>query len=696
MDARRWLAAGGAGAASSRVLTAIGARARVLLARGDSTAAGAEAAGSARVPYMRGLDGLRAIGVLAVLLYHADIRWVSGGFLGVELFFVVSGFLITTILLAEMREHGRLDVGNFWLRRARRLLPAAFTLIAATLVVTLVFLPDEVASLRGDALAGFGYFSNWYLIVDDQSYFESLGRPSLLRHLWSLAVEEQFYIAWPLVMLLLGRMWRWGAFSLIVIAAVASTALMAYLYDPIGDPSRIYYGTDTRVAGLLIGAALAFLWESGRVRAWLEGVPGLAVDLAGLAALAAIGYAFWRIGEFDPQLYRGGFAVFGLVSALLIAVAVHPRSRLSSGVLARQPLRWIGLRSYSIYLWHWPVFMLTRPGLDVQMDGIELLMVRFAIVFALAEVSYRLVETPFRSGAVGRFFKWLFSARGASIRVAAYQWVAPASAAFVLILTLGLSVASAQPPEPPSYVPTGRMVTRSWSDAGEKPMSGSGPTLQPTSAPRPPASTPTASPSPTPVPITPSPVPATPAPTPAPVITPVPTPPPTPAPTPVPPPAVPPPPGRVFALGDSVMLGAAYALPAYLGDVEIDAAEGRQAVAALELLRQRKESGVLGDVVVLHIGNNGTFTGAQLNEALQILSDVPAVAVVNVKVPREWEGFNNEAIAQVVPSYPNAVMVDWHGASVNYPGIFYADGIHLQPPGADYYAQVIAAALGGG
>lgn len=647
------------------------------------------------IGYMRGLDGLRALGVLAVLVYHAEAGWLPGGFLGVELFFVVSGFLITTNLLAEMRDSGRLDVRRFWMRRARRLLPAAFALIAATLVATLLFLPGEVAALRGDALAGFGYVSNWFLIVDDQSYFESLGRPSLLRHLWSLAVEEQFYIAWPLVMLLLGRMRRWGALSLIVIAAAGSTGLMAYLYDPVGDPSRIYYGTDTRVAGLLIGAALAFLWESGWVRAQLVRAPGVAVDVAGVGALTAVAYAFWRIGEFDASLYRGGFAAFGLLSAVLIMVAVHPRSGLSRWVLARQPMRWIGLRSYSIYLWHWPVFMLTRPQLDVQIDGLELLAVRLAIVVALAEISYQLVETPFRSGAVGRFFGRLLRPRGVSIRAVTYQWVAPASAACVLILALGLSVASAQPPEPPSYLPAGRIVTRSWSEAGHEPAYGPGPTLQPTATPRPAAVSPTASPSPTPAPITPSPVPAQPSPATAPVVTPLLTPPPTPAPTPVPPPSVPPPPGRVFALGDSVMLGAAYTLPAYLGDVEIDAQEGRQAVAALELLRWRKENGLLGDVVVLHIGNNGMFTDAQLNEALGLLSEVPEVAVLNVKAPREWEGANNDAIAHVVPNYPNAVLVDWHEASVDYPDIFYDDGIHLQPAGAAYYAQVIASALGG-
>lgn len=646
---------------------------------------------------MRGLDGLRAIGVLAVLLYHADVAWMSGGFLGVELFFVVSGFLITTILLAEMRAHGRIDLRNFWMRRARRLLPAAFALIIAALVATLLFFPEEVAGLRGGALAGFGYVSNWFLIIDHQSYFESLGRPSLLRHLWSLAVEEQFYIVWPLVMvLLLGRLRRWQAVSLIVIGAIASTVLMAYLYDLTADPSRIYYGTDTRAAGLLIGSALAFLWESGWIRGAIVRVPGLAADAIGVAALAAIGYAFWRIGEFESQLYQGGFAAFGLVTALLIVVAMHPRSRLAGWVLERQPLRWIGLRSYSIYLWHWPVFMLTRPQLDVQIDGIELLAVRFAIVLALAEISYRLVEAPFRSGAVGRFFGWLLSPRGASIRAVTYQWIAPASVASVLILTLGLSVAAAQRPEPPPYLSAGRIVTHSWSQAEQKPAPVGAPTLQPTATPTPPTPAPTPSPAPTAPPATPSPVPATPAPTAAPVITPALTPPPTAAPTPTPPPIVPAPPGRVFALGDSVMLGAAYTLPNYLGDVEIDAAVGRQAGAALDIIRWRKQNGLLGDVVVLHIGNNGVFTGAQLNEALQLLSDVPEVAVVNVKVPRQWEGANNDVIAQVVPNYPNAVMVDWHSASASYPSIFYDDGIHLQPDGATYYAQVIASALGGG
>jgi peptidoglycan/LPS O-acetylase OafA/YrhL len=675
------------------VATAVGGAAtvlsgRILRRREPGSGLSRPATDRPGLPYIPGLDGLRALGVLAVLLYHADVGWVKGGFLGVELFFVVSGFLITTLLLAELSERGRLNVREFWLRRARRLLPAAFALIIATLAASLLFLPGEVAGLRDDSLAGFGYISNWYLVIDDQSYFESLGRPSLLLHLWSLAVEEQFYIVWPLAMVLvLGRIRRWQAFSLIVIGAIGSAVLMAYLYDPLADPSRIYYGTDTRAGGLLIGAALAFVLEPGRLRARLERLPAPAVDLAGVAALAAVACAFWRVREFDSALYQGGFAAFGLVSALLIAAVVHPRSRLSGLVLSRQPLRWMGLRSYSIYLWHWPVFMLTRPGLDIQSDGIELLALRLVIVFVLAEITYRLVETPFRSGAVGRFFRWTLRPRGASLRTATAQWIAPSSAVCALILVLVLSVAAAQPPLPPAYLSVSRVTTTAWSDDPGAPRVPSAPTLRP--APTPPTPTKVATPVPTPsaAPATPT-LSATQPPTSAPAPT-------TFAATPPPVPTAPPPPGRVFALGDSVMLGAAPQLTQYLGNVEVDAEVGRQAAGALEIISWRKQNAMLGDVVVVHIGNNGIVTPAQLEEVLRQLTDVPEVAVVNVKVPRDWEGVNNATLAQVVPAHPNAVLVDWHAASVAYSGMFYDDGIHLRPEGAAYYAQTIAAALAG-
>src|SRR5215204_5684674 len=218
---------------------------------------------------MPGLDGLRALAVVAVLLYHADVAWAPGGFLGVDVFFVISGYLITSLLLAEWAARGRVDLKAFWLGRARRLLPALFVVVGATLAFAVVFLPGEVAGLRGDALASFGYVTNWYLIFEHESYFEAVGRPSLLRHLWSLAVEEQFYLLWPPVvavgMSVGARRWRTRRVLVVALGGAAiSVALMAILFVPGVDPSRLYYGTDTRATGLLVGAALAFAWAPWR------------------------------------------------------------------------------------------------------------------------------------------------------------------------------------------------------------------------------------------------------------------------------------------------------------------------------------------------------------------------------------------------------------------------------------------------
>src|ERR671921_2715367 len=234
--------------------------------------------GDVRLSYLPSLDGLRAFAVIAVLLHDALPIWIRGGFLGVEVFFVISGYLITTLLLTEWHQQGRINLVGFWLRRALRLLPALYLLLVVTLVFAVVFLPGEVARLRDDALAAFGYVTNWYLILGEQSYFETTGRPSLLQHLWSLAVEEQFYLLWPLLITValwgVSPMRRWRRRRLALFIAIAGAAgsalLMAALYQPGVDPSRVYYGTDTRVAGLLFGAALAFVWVPGHLPRWAE------------------------------------------------------------------------------------------------------------------------------------------------------------------------------------------------------------------------------------------------------------------------------------------------------------------------------------------------------------------------------------------------------------------------------------------
>jgi len=219
-----------------------------------------------RLAYLPGLDGLRAIAVAAVLFYHADLTWFQGGYLGVDLFFVLSGFLISSLLLAEWHKQGRIDLTAFWFRRARRLLPALLLMLSVSLAFAVVFLPDEVANLRNDAIAAATYITNWYLIFGQKSYFETVGRPSLFQHLWSLAVEEQFYLLWPLIVIFIMKFWRRWALPLILLGAAASAAFMWLAYDPNVDPSRLYYGTDARAASLLIGAALAFVLQPGQRR----------------------------------------------------------------------------------------------------------------------------------------------------------------------------------------------------------------------------------------------------------------------------------------------------------------------------------------------------------------------------------------------------------------------------------------------
>jgi len=648
----------------------------------------ARAVRSGALPYIPAIDGLRALAVSAVLLYHSALGLLPGGFLGVEVFFVISGYLITSLLIADRANHGNVSLFGFWKRRARRLLPAAFTVIVATLVYSVIFLPGEVAALRGNALAGFGYASNWYQIFHSQSYFESMGRPSLLNHLWSLGVEEQFYIVWPIVFsLFLARIRRRYAFGLIVCGAIASSALMFYKFDPGGDPSRIYYGTDTRASGLLIGAALAFAWQSGnlaKANRFLRWTP----DVCGILALAALTAMTVFIHETDALLYRGGFAIVGLATAVLIAAAVHPDSRILRSVLGRQPLLWLGTRSYSVYLWHWPVFMLTRPGLDIEAGEVPVFALRLAITACLAELSYRLVEMPVRRGAVDRMWQSLRQSmrhlRRPTLQPLKYRPLAATGFAGVGVVFLGITVAAAGPPAPPSYLAVGEVQTYAWSRG---PQATPRPRLTPSSnslTSAVPAVRRTASETPTPFSPTRSPVPA--GPTTAALTG---TAPPTNAP-PTPPPPLAEPPSRVLALGDSVMLGAAPQMAAAIPNLEVDASVSRQVSAGIDLLYQRRDAGALGDVVIIHLGTNGSLSGGQFDEIMGILSGVERVVWVNLRVPRDWEAPDNDAIAQGVARYPSAVLVDWYSLGNAHPEFFYDDEIHLNPEGADFYAQTIA------
>ena len=678
-------------------------------AAGDVTGGSQHRTGP-RLPYVPALDGLRAIAVLAVLVYHSNVNLLPGGFLGVEVFFVLSGYLITSLLLSEFRASGRIDLKTFWIRRARRLLPALFLLLVATLGYAVIFLPQQVTQLRADTVAAALYVMNWWLVFDHKSYFEEIGRPSLLKHVWSLAIEEQFYLVWPpLFALGISRLRERKLAIVVLCGAIGSSVLMAVLFQPGVDPSRIYYGTDTRAAELLIGAALAFLWQPGSTRkfsnrwvlraaAWIgpDRRAAIFLEVVGLLGLIGVATAFWRLGEYDPTLYRGGFMLVALATAAVIAVVVHPRSTILSPALGCAPLRWIGLRSYGIYLWHWPVYMVTRPGLDVSLSGFPLFLLRVALTLVFVEISFRLVETPFRSGQVGRAWRAFRRSRSDLPRLVRLRYFGASGAMAICAVTLGVAVVRAQPDSPPSYLSVQEVhIVAS-----------------------PPPPVPTVLPTPTPGPAPTAPVVLAPTPTPTPIptqtatavaqvtkeVTETPTPVPTMVPTPVP--SEPPEPTptvaasyasapTVTAVGDSVMLGAADELVSDIPNLDLDAKVGLQVSEAIQILQSRINSGQLRQVVVLDIGNNGPMTSDQFDQVMSVIGDQRHVIFVNLRVSRAWESPNNDIIAAGVSRYSNASLLDWHDATVNHPELFWDDGIHLRPVGANYYAMLIANLVAG-
>jgi peptidoglycan/LPS O-acetylase OafA/YrhL len=390
-----------------------------------------------RLPYRAGLDGLRALAVTGVFLYHANVSWMPGGFLGVDLFFVLSGYLITSLLLHEFAARGAIDLVAFWGRRARRLFPAVAVVILFALLATLTIARDDLGRTRADALSALVYLTNWHEIIASHSYFNQFGRPSLLQHLWSLAVEEQFYLFWPLLLLLgLRRLHPRTVISLTALLAVASCALMWILYNPNGDPSAVYYGTDTRAFTLLIGALLAFAWPSAQtaLRRWKHS--STAVDAVGVVALLGVLALFVRVQDFDPWLYRGGFLLMAVVGAVLVAAASEPDTRLGR-VLGWSPLRWLGARSYGIYLWHWPIMQLTRPQIDVPLNGVPLILLQGAATLAAAALSYRYVEMPVRSGEAEKRLRAFLDGHTPHQRLA---WVTGTAAALMTFAGLGFGL----------------------------------------------------------------------------------------------------------------------------------------------------------------------------------------------------------------------------------------------------------------
>ena len=596
-----------------------------------------------------GLDGLRGIAVLAVIIYHADVSLLVGGFLGVDVFFVLSGFLITSLLIDELARTNTVDRARFYMRRIRRLMPALFLVLFFSVLVSGLFVLDAAYHVRRDLPWAITFVLNWSYLFFEQSYFVNISRPPLLQHLWSLSVEEQFYVVWPIMLIGLYKIKignltpRIKIFIASSVLAIASTAWMVHLSVANGfpipnDPSRVYFGTDTHAMGLLVGCAAAALWRSDRLNERLTPDRATAMNGLGIVSIAGLAYFFLYVSELNEFLYRGGFLVLSILTAVLVVVAAHPGLKFGQR-LGNPVLKWFGDRSYGIYLWHWPIFVLMRSGIDIQWPDPLAFVVKIALVLVISDLSYRFVEMPIRNGAIGtRLSIW----RAAGVpRPRAKTLMATAVTAAVLSASLvgmyrvptpdagnltGIGGITAIDDDPvvevfpvsiPEEVP---VISAQEATQVQKEIENKLP----------------------------------------PVI-----------------------------FGDSVVLSARQSLKSVFGEVSIDAAVSRQPKVIADRIRLRRDEQRLGPNVVIHMGTNGLVREKDLKPILDELSDRNRVVIVNVRVPRVWMKPTNEMIALLVAQYPNARLADWNKASKGKKAYFAPDGVHLTKTGADAFGALI-------
>jgi peptidoglycan/LPS O-acetylase OafA/YrhL len=614
-------------------------------------AAGPEPAETAtRVP---GLDGVRALAVLAVLAFHQGLPWIPGGFLGVDVFFVLSGYLITDLLVVGYRKRGGIGLGRFYQRRARRLLPAlALMLITVTAAVS-VLEPGQRATLRPAILGAVTYTSNWWQAFAHQSYFSLYGPPPAFEHLWSLAVEEQFYLIWPVLLAVIltlvhsprrRALVAWGG-------AVASALVMLAIYQPGGDPSLVYYGTDTHASALMIGAALALTWPLAKV-ARSSGWATKLLDSLGAAALLILAWAVWHLAGSNSALYPYGLVLAALAAGGLLLAAAAP-GRIGS-LLSWQPLRWLGIRSYGIYLWHWPVIAITTGLAARSATSAPIRIADTVLPIALAAASWRWLEEPIlrnglRSELARRWHLLLIGPRGSLTTPAAAVPTLLAVALVAIAGTAGYGLASGQPARTlqsqiqqglrvsastlPSSGPSGQANPR-WVIPGRAPFHRG---AHVTAAKR----------------------------RRAPVM------------------------GRkVMAIGDSVMLASAPELAAAIPGIYINAKVSRFMLAGISIIDRLARQDRLRQVVVVGLGTNGPVTPRQVRALRAAVGDRWLV-LINTFVPRSWEHEVNTALARAARRYPNVLLVNWYNTIVHRQGLLWNDDIHPQPVGGRLYAKIV-------
>lgn len=624
--------------------------------------------------YISGLDGLRAISVLAVILYHLHIDWIDGGFLGVTVFFVLSGYLITDILVNEFERNGKIDFKKFWIKRFRRLLPALIIMLVFIASWITLFQRSFLVGLREEILAAFVYVSNWYYVFQEHSYFTKFAPPSPLQHMWSLAVEEQFYIVWPILMLLaLKFIPSKGKIAVfILLLSFISAEAMAFMFTPDIDPSRVYFGTDTRAFSLLLGAALAMVWPSAKLSNNVTSELRKTLNITGLVSLVALIVMMVFIQEDGTFLYYGGMYLASAVTAVLIAVIVHPASSIGK-LFSFKPLLWIGVRSYGIYIWHFPIIVLLGIAVKTETISGTKIVIALLLTFILSSLSWHFVEEPIRKG---EWKNWL-----ATIRNKTWSWkwkeqtvtgrITSISIACILIVfTIGMIINPSSDASPNNAIEKHLQEQQKVNDqktsaadqkkeqqaalekaktdkiAAEKAEKKTKATKAEQAEAKFNKDVANAKIALTKTPIT--------------------------------------------AIGDSVLLSATSPLKEFMPHINVHAEVGLQVDDAIEKIAELKAKGQIEQTVLIDLGSNGMFKESQWEEIYDLIGKDKEIYLVNVRVPRSWQNSVNKTVEAAVKKHKNVHEVDWFNSTSGKKELFYEDKIHPNPTGGEYYASLVA------